>query len=91
MRTIIETRWQLRWANVVEPNFTGCIPFTKANPEAISFDMSSARVGLRQRGIRPGLILFADTGAERQATYDYLPVINAWLASASLPTVTVVR
>lgn len=54
-------------------------------------DSTALLVGLRQRGIRPDLILFADVGAERQSTYDYLPVMNAWLKSVSFPEVTVVR
>ena len=54
-------------------------------------DSTAMLVGLRQRGIRPDLILFADVGAERQPTYDYLPVMNAWLRSAGFPEVTVVR
>jgi hypothetical protein len=48
-------------------------------------------IGLHQRGIRPDLILFADVGSERQTTYDYLPIMNAWLTSVGFPQVTVVR
>ena len=54
-------------------------------------DSTAMLVGLHQRDIRPDLILFADVGAERQPTYDYLPVINAWLRSVGFPEVTVVR
>lgn len=53
-------------------------------------DSTAALVGLRNRGIRPDLIQFANVGAERQATYDYLPVINHWLEFVGFPTVTVV-
>lgn len=48
-------------------------------------------VGYAERGIRPDLILFSDVGAEREATYAYLPVINAWLRKVGFPEVTVVR
>jgi len=54
-------------------------------------DSTAMLVGLQARGIRPDLILFADTGDEKQATYDYLPVINAWLVKVGFPQVTVVK
>jgi hypothetical protein len=57
----------------------------------IGVDSTAILVGLHQRGVRPDLILFADVGAERQATYDYQPVINPWLRSIGFPEVTVVR
>jgi hypothetical protein len=43
------------------------------------------------RGIRPDLILFADTGGEKPETYAYLCVIRPFLAQAGFPDVTVVR
>jgi hypothetical protein len=43
------------------------------------------------RGIRPDLILFADTGGEKPETYAYLRVIRPFLARAGFPDVTVVR
>lgn len=54
-------------------------------------DSTALLVGLWQRGIRPDLILFADVGAEKQATYDYLAVMNHWLKSVGFPEITVVR
>jgi hypothetical protein len=54
-------------------------------------DSTALLVGLWQRGIRPDLILFADVGAEKQATYDYLAVMNRWLKSVGFPEITVVR
>jgi hypothetical protein len=54
-------------------------------------DSTAMLVGFYLRGIRPDLILFADVGAERAATYAYLPIINAWLRSVGFPEVTVVR
>jgi hypothetical protein len=44
-----------------------------------------------RRGIRPDLILFADTGGEKPETYDYLPVIQRFLADAGCPPVVTVR
>lgn len=48
-------------------------------------------VGMWRRGIRPDLILFADVGSERQATYDYLIPLGAWLREVGFPPVTIVR
>lgn len=57
----------------------------------LGVDSTAVLVELHRIGERPDLILFADTGNEKQETYDYLPVINAWLSSVGFPTVTVVR
>ncbi|MFY2658636.1 phosphoadenosine phosphosulfate reductase [Achromobacter xylosoxidans] len=57
----------------------------------VGIDSTAVLVGMQQRGERPDLILFADTGDEKQATYDYLPVINAWLRKVGFPEVTVVK
>lgn len=54
-------------------------------------DSTAMLVGLQQRGERPDLILFADTGDEKPETYAYLPTINAWLRSVGFPEVTVVK
>jgi len=57
----------------------------------LSVDSTAMLVGMRLRGERPDLILFADTGDEKPQTYAYLPVIDAWLGSAGFPLVTVVK
>jgi len=57
----------------------------------LGVDSTAALVEMQKRNIRPDAILFADTGDEKQETYDYLPVINAWLQSVGFPQVTVVR
>jgi hypothetical protein len=54
-------------------------------------DSTAMLVGLQQRGERPDLILFADTGDEKPKTYAYLPIVNAWLRSVGFPEVTVVK
>ena len=46
---------------------------------------------LKKLGIRPDVILFADTGGEQQATYDYLDIFNSWLKTNNMPEITVVR
>lgn len=54
-------------------------------------DSTALLIGLHQRKIRPDLVIFADVGNERQKTYDYMRVINAWLEYVGFPLVTVVR
>ena len=44
-----------------------------------------------RRGIRPDLILFADTGGEKPETYAYLPVIQQYLEGMKFPPVVTVR
>jgi hypothetical protein len=65
------------------------------SPLVVSFglgvDSLAMLVGFAQRGIRPDLIMFADTGNEKEATYEYLPIANAWLRSVGFPEVTVVK
>lgn len=68
---------------------------TVRSPTVVAYglgvDSTALLVGLHARGQRPDLILFADTGDEKPATYAYLPVINSWLASVGFPQVTVVK
>ena len=54
-------------------------------------DSTAVLIGLATRQQRPDLILFADTGSEKPETYAYLTPINAWLAKAHFPPVTVVK
>jgi hypothetical protein len=54
-------------------------------------DSTAMLVGFRATGIRPDLILMADPGSEKDATYQYLPTINRWLEGASFPLVQIVR
>lgn len=48
-------------------------------------------VGMKERGIVPDLILFADTGGERARTYSYIPILNKWLLSNGFPQITIVK
>jgi len=57
----------------------------------VGVDSTGMLVGMQQRGERPDLILFADTGDEKAVTYAYLPIINAWLRKVGFPEVTVVK
>lgn len=57
----------------------------------LGVDSTALLIGLNDAGIRPDKILFADTGNEKQETYDYLPTIQEWLARVGFPQVEVVR
>lgn len=54
-------------------------------------DSTAMLVGLHQRGIRPDLISFADTGVEKPETYQYIPIIRQWLRDVGFPELVVVR
>jgi hypothetical protein len=54
-------------------------------------DSTAMLVGMVRRGIRPDLILFADTGAEQPHTYAYLDVMQRYLAAHGFPPIRVVR
>jgi hypothetical protein len=48
-------------------------------------------IGMHNQGIKPDLILFADTGGERPHTYSYVTVMSKWLESVSFPQITIVK
>lgn len=48
-------------------------------------------VGFVERGVRPDLILFADTGGEKPQTYDYLDAFRGYLGREGFPDLVVVR
>jgi len=50
-------------------------------------DSTAMLIGLRDRGVRVALSLFADTGSEKPETIAYLPVIDAWLARHAMPPI----
>ena len=54
-------------------------------------DSTAVLVGWRGLGLRPDLILFADTGSEHRGTYRYRAVIEDWLVAVGFPPLTVVR
>ncbi|HYT94861.1 MAG TPA: phosphoadenosine phosphosulfate reductase [Gemmataceae bacterium] len=57
----------------------------------LGVDSTAMLVEFAARGIRPDLILFADTGGEKPETYAYLDVIWPFLADVGFPDVIVVR
>jgi len=62
---------------------------------AVSFgggvNSTALLVGLHERGQRPDLILFADTGGEKPETYKHLAIMRHWCLSNGFPEITVVR
>jgi hypothetical protein len=54
-------------------------------------DSSAMLVGLVWLGVRPDLILFADTGGEKDETYAFIPVMNEYLARHNFPPIITVR
>ncbi len=57
----------------------------------LGVDSTAMLIEFVRRGIRPDLILFADTGGEKPKTYEYLPVIQRYLRHVGFPPVTTVR
>ena len=51
-------------------------------------DSTAMLIAMRDQGIRPDLITFADTGAEKPETYEQVQKMNAWLKAQGFPTVT---
>lgn len=48
-------------------------------------------IGMQERGIRPDIILFADTGGEKPHTYAHVKDMDKWLSSVGFPMLTVVK
>lgn len=62
----------------------------------LGVDSTALLVGLAalvrdgRREFRPSTILFADVGAEKDESYDYMELMNEWLLSVGFPEVTIV-
>ncbi|MGE3978920.1 MAG: hypothetical protein AB7F94_15240, partial [Nitrospira sp.] len=57
----------------------------------LGVDSTAMLVEFVRRGIRPDMIVFADTGGEKPETYAYLRVIRPYLAKHRFPEVVIVR
>jgi hypothetical protein len=57
----------------------------------LGVDSTAMLIEFVHRGIRPDLILFADTGGEKPETYAYLPVIQRYLKTVGFPAIVTVR
>lgn len=56
----------------------------------VGLDSTAMLVEMHNRGERPDIILFSDTGAEKPETYAYLDAIRPWLLKVGFPDVTIV-
>lgn len=56
----------------------------------LGVDSTAILVGMHQLGIKPDYVVFADTGAERETTYDYMATLSRWLKKVGFPQVQVV-
>jgi hypothetical protein len=54
-------------------------------------DSTAMLLAMHDQGIRPDVISFADTGAEKPETYAQVDLMNDWLISKGWPTVTVCK
>ena len=52
-------------------------------------DSTAALIYFAQQGVRPDIILMADTGAERDSTYEFLPVMNDYLQTVGFPEIEI--
>lgn len=59
--------------------------------DGLGVDSMAMLIGMQQRGIVPDGILFADTAAEKDETYAYLPVVKEWCWQVGFPEPTVVE
>jgi len=68
--------------------------FDLDSPLVVSYgrgvDSTAMLVEMQRRGIRPDLIIFSDTGAEKPETMAPAAGFDRWLESVGFPTVTVV-
>ncbi|MCL2646133.1 MAG: hypothetical protein FWD61_03895 [Phycisphaerales bacterium] len=53
-------------------------------------DSTAMLIEMHRRGIRPDVILFANVGSEKQATYRFIPVFDQWLKDHGFPGITIV-
>jgi hypothetical protein len=64
-------------------------------PVYVSCGVGRDSVGMLVRmskiGWRPDAIGFANTGSEKRATYEYIPILNTWLRSVNFPELTIVQ
>lgn len=59
--------------------------------DGLGVNSTALLIQLSRVGIRPDLILFADTGSEKPETYAYLEIRQSWLRRVGFPGLIVVR
>ena len=55
----------------------------------VGWDSTAMLIEVRNRGLRPDLITFADVGAEKPLTYEFIPVFSQWLKDNDFPAPTI--
>jgi hypothetical protein len=63
-------------AKIVGPTFPGQLQIVAFGGGT---DSTAVLIGLRDHGLKPDRILFADTGGEQQHTYDYVGLMDTWV------------
>src|SRR5262249_30252016 len=71
--------WQNSVSNPQPPLVVAC---------GLGVDSTAMLVGFTRRGIRPDLILFADTAGKIRRRYDYRPTLDRYLQDYGLPRIT---
>ena len=64
-------------------------PLVQSN--GLGVDSVGVLAGWYQQGVRPDAILHANVGNENPETYEYRPVLEAWLARVGFPAITDVQ
>lgn len=68
------------WAKSPQAKIVG--PTFKGQLQIVAFgggtDSTAVLIGLRDRGLKPDRIIFADTGGEQDRTYEFVGLVDAW-------------
>lgn len=57
----------------------------------IGTDSIGMLIAMKERGVRPDLVQWADTGSERNHTYEYINILIKWLDDNDFPPLLIVR
>lgn len=60
-------------------------------PYGAGTNSTALLVGLIEKGIKPDLVIFADTGNEKPNTYEHIKAVHTWLVGQGYPGIAVVR
>lgn len=53
----------------------------------LGVDSTAVLCGMSEKGIKPDLIIFADTGGEKPDTYQYLGILRDWCKASNFPDI----
>lgn len=81
--------WDTRPDELHERIAGGSVPFISTC--GLGVNSAAGLILLSKIGLRPDVILFADTGGEKAATYAYLPILMDWCDRVGFPPITVVK